>query len=424
MATENNDPEAQKAFDEGGSAGLMKFVQEKLDKWKTTEVNIAVVGQSGCGKSSFINALRGVHDYEDPKYAEVDVVECTMDPTEYEFPQNPLIKMWDIPGAGTGKFNASDYATEMKFSSYDAFVILSCDRFTEIDKMISEEANKLKKPFFFARTKMDETLKNQKKKLKKAFHRGNETERIKDNIKKKLGTSDDKIFLIVNLPADDDDLMEHFPDNDNETLKMTILKSLPNIQKTAIMFSMESTSDEMIDMKVKEISSRFEWLAILSAGAGAVPIPGVSASLDISILVTETLSQRKQLGIDADTMNKNAAQVGTDKDNILTEVKKQLRLDENEMTMIVKVIESMTGGISGQAAKAAAMITGIKGIETVAKYGSMTIPIIGIVVSSVLGAAISGGSTYYFLHKMLESHATLAKKCMKVFVIKAKEMKK
>ena len=234
MSQAEVDQEAQDAFDNGGTAGLLEFAENKLDQWKSTEVNIAVVGQSGCGKSSFINTLREVADPEHPDYAQTDVVECTNKPTSYEFPENRLIKMWDLPGAGTAKFRASEYAREMNFQKYHPFVILSCDRFTEIDQMIAEEAKKLGKPIFFARTKMDNVLRDQKKKLKSNFDKDKEAKKIKDSIMEALGANEDQIFLIVNLPDDDEDLLKHFPDNYNERLKSAIVRSLPELQKTAL----------------------------------------------------------------------------------------------------------------------------------------------------------------------------------------------
>ena len=38
----------------------MNEIQEELDQWKKTTVKIAIIGQSGVGKSSFINKFRGL----------------------------------------------------------------------------------------------------------------------------------------------------------------------------------------------------------------------------------------------------------------------------------------------------------------------------------------------------------------------------
>ena len=173
----------------------MELANEKLDEWKKTEVNIAVVGQSGSGKSSFINLIRDIDDPNDPLYASTGVVETTLVPASFEFPNSSFIKMWDLPGAGTVKFNASDYAKKMEFIRYDAFVILSCDRFTEIDKSISQEIKRIEKPFFFARTKMDNVMRDEKKKKKKQFDKNKTKDEIISNIQKQLeGVNRERIF--------------------------------------------------------------------------------------------------------------------------------------------------------------------------------------------------------------------------------------
>jgi predicted GTPase len=35
------------------------FFKDELNKWKDVEINIAITGTPGVGKSSFINAIRG-----------------------------------------------------------------------------------------------------------------------------------------------------------------------------------------------------------------------------------------------------------------------------------------------------------------------------------------------------------------------------
>ena len=45
--------------EEHGVSGIEDFFKTKLGRWKDVEVNIGVTGNSGVGKSSFINAIRG-----------------------------------------------------------------------------------------------------------------------------------------------------------------------------------------------------------------------------------------------------------------------------------------------------------------------------------------------------------------------------
>jgi ribosome biogenesis GTPase A len=42
-----------------GIEGAQKLMKEELDEWKNVKISLAVVGYTGAGKSTFINAIRG-----------------------------------------------------------------------------------------------------------------------------------------------------------------------------------------------------------------------------------------------------------------------------------------------------------------------------------------------------------------------------
>jgi putative ribosome biogenesis GTPase RsgA len=46
-------------IEEHGVSGIEEFFKSKLQQWKDVEINIGVTGDSGVGKSSFVNAIRG-----------------------------------------------------------------------------------------------------------------------------------------------------------------------------------------------------------------------------------------------------------------------------------------------------------------------------------------------------------------------------
>ena len=54
-----NDEDIPKYIEERGVSGIEKIFKAKLEDWKNVEVQIGVTGNSGVGKSSFINAIRG-----------------------------------------------------------------------------------------------------------------------------------------------------------------------------------------------------------------------------------------------------------------------------------------------------------------------------------------------------------------------------
>lgn len=103
-------------------------ITSALRKLANTPLNVAVIGESGTGKSSFINVFRGV-GHEDETAAPIGVVETTMRRTPYRHPNIPNVVIWDLPGIGTTNFPPKDYLEKMKFCEYDFFIIISATRF-------------------------------------------------------------------------------------------------------------------------------------------------------------------------------------------------------------------------------------------------------------------------------------------------------
>ena len=101
---------AKKGFQE-----MHDYLKRKCDEWKKAKITIGVIGESHSGKSSFINTIRGLKSGE-PGAAPVKYRECTRQPTPYEYPKNPLVTLWDLPGVGTNNFPQETYMEKIKFS--------------------------------------------------------------------------------------------------------------------------------------------------------------------------------------------------------------------------------------------------------------------------------------------------------------------
>jgi GTP-binding protein EngB required for normal cell division len=180
--------------------------------------NMAVSGCSGTGKSSLMNALRGI-DTNDPEAAKVGNIETTMDATPYTFTEAACsmaeddgtmckgkehFRLWDLPGAGTPKFPLNSYLRVMGIKYFDLVVVISAGRFTETDLTLMKEMGRNGVPYFAVRTKIDLEIENA------LWDMGMEEEEtmevIRDDLKKNTGLDDDRIFLVSARDPDKFDL--------------------------------------------------------------------------------------------------------------------------------------------------------------------------------------------------------------------------
>uniref|UniRef100_A0A3B4HCB0 IRG-type G domain-containing protein n=1 Tax=Pundamilia nyererei TaxID=303518 RepID=A0A3B4HCB0_9CICH len=119
-----------------------------------TQLNIAITGESGSGKSTFVNALRDLSD-GDEGAAPTGVTETTSEVTSYPHPNYPNVTFWDLPGIGTTKFPAEEYLELVGFEKFDFFIIISAVRFRENDVKLTQEIQRMEKKFYFVRSKID-----------------------------------------------------------------------------------------------------------------------------------------------------------------------------------------------------------------------------------------------------------------------------
>uniref|UniRef100_A0A8B9KMM9 IRG-type G domain-containing protein n=1 Tax=Astyanax mexicanus TaxID=7994 RepID=A0A8B9KMM9_ASTMX len=171
-------------------------IRDYFEQQDRVELNIAVTGESGSGKSTIINAFRGLGD-EDEGSAPTDVVETTMKPTAYPYTKYPNVKLWDLPGIGTPNFKAEEYLKQVEFQRYDFFIIIASDRFRECHAHLAAEIVKLKKRFYFVRSKIDSNISAEKR--KKTFDEQNTLDKIRNDCTrglKRIGVDSPVVFLI------------------------------------------------------------------------------------------------------------------------------------------------------------------------------------------------------------------------------------
>jgi len=117
-------------------------------------INVAVVGNSGVGKSLLINRLRCMHR-QSRDWAEVGVKETTKSATMYALPGDSRVRLWDLPGAGTEEFPAETYIRTMGLRYFDSVLIVTAGRFTTTELQLRGELQHCRVPFLMVRTKVD-----------------------------------------------------------------------------------------------------------------------------------------------------------------------------------------------------------------------------------------------------------------------------
>uniref|UniRef100_A0A3B4DV86 IRG-type G domain-containing protein n=1 Tax=Pygocentrus nattereri TaxID=42514 RepID=A0A3B4DV86_PYGNA len=185
MASQN--PEITAALQASGQStleGATRRAQEQAERLFNVSLSVAVTGDTGTGKSTFIKGIRG-RDDDDNDAAETGVTEATTEPTSYKcHPTMPNVKFWDLPGTGAPNFKAKNYLKQVQFDRYDFFIIISSERFRENDIMLAKKIQKRKKLFYFVRSKIDNDIRAEQR--KKGFNKDKMLLKIRRNCEENL----------------------------------------------------------------------------------------------------------------------------------------------------------------------------------------------------------------------------------------------
>ncbi|KAH0508947.1 Interferon-inducible GTPase 1 [Microtus ochrogaster] len=276
----------------------LSVINNALIDIENVPLNIAVTGETGSGKSTFINALRGV-GHEDEGAATTGVIETTMERTSYPHPKLPQVTLWDLPGIGSSSFTPENYLKEMKFAEYDFFIIISASRFKENDAQLAKAISRMNMNFYFVRTKIDNELYNEKKSKPKTFNKENVLKKIRKDCSQQLKevlSFEPQIFLVSNFEMSKYD----FP-----KLESKLLYDLPAHKRQVFMLSLSSATEATINHK-RDILKKKVYLEALGSGALAT-IPFVGVIRDELEDLDETFNQfRSYFGLDDASLEKIA----------------------------------------------------------------------------------------------------------------------
>uniref|UniRef100_A0ACB8FRY4 Uncharacterized protein n=2 Tax=Sphaerodactylus townsendi TaxID=933632 RepID=A0ACB8FRY4_9SAUR len=305
--------EMRVSLEQNSPEEVLANAEKDLKALMNTRLDIAITGASGTGKSSLVNAFRNITESEEGA-AETGVKQTTMIPEEYPHPHFPGITLWDLPGIGTPGFQPKEYLQKINFSRYDFFIIVASERFTMNDAMLASEIQKTKKSFYFVRTKVDQAMDAERRKPN--FSEKQTLEVIRKYCLFNLikgGVVNPRIFLVSSWHLN----MYDFP-----FLQMTLANDLNDLKRFLLFMAMSPFSRENLLEKKAAMEAVIWKKALLSCAIGVIPLPGLSLSVDIGLLVTTLKDICKAFGLDEDSLCNLANRVGKPVDVLRSAVKK------------------------------------------------------------------------------------------------------
>lgn len=258
-------------------------------------------------------------------------------------------------------------------TNYDTFLIFTETRFRKDVSVLVETISSIDKKFFFVRSKIDQDVENEKSsKAPGSFCEADMLEKMRLESLKTLGDrlrNRQHVFLISNK----------YPEKwDFKNLTLAVLDVLPTDLRECLTLSLgvlKSLSTETLARKVEILRVRARWVALASAAAALVPLPGVSLVADIGLIYNELEFYRFQLGL---------PELGSD------EFKKLSRATQAKVKICLSFLELAAKGATWLASYAS---------ETVAEeVVRLILPGLGLAIAS----AMSLGATYMALMDCLE----------------------
>ncbi|XP_065276613.1 interferon-inducible GTPase 5-like [Emys orbicularis] len=365
----------QTAVCAGNLTEAITVVKKSDELLKKTKLNVAITGECGSGKSSFINAIRSRAD-DDEDAAETDVTESAKKSTPYPHPKHPNVTMWDLPGIGTPNYSANTDVEKMDLAFYDFFIIITSQRFRESDANLAQKIQRMRKKFYFVRSRVDEDLRNEKRRRTEV----NEEEvlqRIRNDCIRNLqdaGFHSPQVFLVSSWD---------FEKYDAPELQETFSNELNTHRRHVIFRDLLSQAEKHLNWKKEAVEQQIWKQAIKSGAIATIPLPFLSVWWDVGILVDNMTKFCESFGLDDDSikaLEKSMGESGELKTEIQFPLAKERSRDE-----ALKLLEEATGLVM-----------------MIAKYFISMIPGIGTVIAGVTSYRVTGRLLRTFVARVAE----------------------
>ncbi|XP_058052454.1 interferon-inducible GTPase 5-like [Ahaetulla prasina] len=356
-------------------------VQSLLDSLETTTLDIAVTGEGGAGKSTFINAMLGISD-DDFRAAKTGVVETTASPTPFHHPHLPRVRLWDLPGIGTPSFQARKYLQLVSFERYDFFIIVASERFRENHAELARAVAAMGKRFYFVRSKIDQDVWATQQRRPTLFQEAQVLQQIEADCTRQLkkeGLENPKVFLISSF---------HLHRFDFCRLQETLAEELEGHKRHTLLLSFPSVTAAAVQKKKSSLRQHIWKTALLACIVSA--LPGHPIHLNVPMLVNTLKNYQQHFGLDDASLKTLAATVSKP----FYELKNQVR-------------STFVRHLSGDAVRAVLSQAAVCG-QVMAMMLKSQFPFF----NNLVAGAASFVAAYYLLHTALDSFAEDAQRVL------------
>lgn len=311
-------------------------VKDAVEDLLISRINLAVVGDHGNEKATFINSLCGLGPEEDGAAPSPSTV-APKEVTGYLNPKHPDFRLWDLPPVPSmSPFAPKGYMDKVKFLRHNAVFMT----FTQTPEPNSVEV------FLEARSLQHQTV------YFILFALANDTEKsLEEKRKASLevltlqGVAQPKVYVV--RPS----TLEKF---DFPGLLEDMGRDLPEIRAHALLLALPTITFTLVTQK-KEAFKALVWAAAsLSGGVSAIPVPFVASMVDSSIAVRILTKAQLSLCLDNESVERLARQRGMEPTRLKGlrtcvlsvevtkgEVKKRLAAAEKDLTTVSSKLVEM-----------------------------------------------------------------------------------
>ncbi|KAL8219464.1 UNVERIFIED_CONTAM: hypothetical protein K2H54_025245, partial [Gekko kuhli] len=293
--------EFQVAVHQGKLSDAISVVQAKPPQYfSNTPLNVAVVGEPGSGKSSFVNSILGKRPGE-LGAAETGIQTTTTKAKDYPLPMLQQVTLWDLPG------REESYGSRIHqedLNRFDFFIIVGYQRFRTVHAELAHEIQAMGKRFYFVRAKTDLDLEASRRRQPSGYDDQKVLQRIREDCMTCLqneSVNNPQVFLVSNWDPQSLD----FP-----LLLQKLQSDLLWLKRQAFIFSLPSLAAPVLENKKAAMKGKI-WVKDLFCGfLGLLPVPGISFIVAMSFFVKFRSQCYQFFGLDLQSLTALARDVG------------------------------------------------------------------------------------------------------------------